>query len=93
MIKLEPLGSRVLVLPISANEKVGGVIIPDTAKKDFRRGKVISVGKGIKDDPMVVKIGDNLLYKKDAGTEITINKVNILLLRQSDCLIILDSES
>lgn len=76
-MKIKPLADRVLVLPAPAEEKVGGIIIPDTAKEKPQRGKVIAVGNGTKDDPMTLKEGDEVLYGKYAGTEIENEGENI----------------
>ena len=60
-MKIKPLADRVLVLPAQAEEKVGGIIIPDTAKEKPQRGTVVAVGGGPKDAPMVLKEGDTVL--------------------------------
>ena len=62
----------------------GGIIIPDTAKEKPMKGKVIAVGNGKKDEPMTVKAGDTVLYGKYAGTEITIEGDEYLIMRESD---------
>lgn len=69
-MKIKPLADRVLVLPIEAEQKVGGIIIPDTAKEKPQRGKVVAVGNGTKDEDMILKVGDEVFYGKYAGTEI-----------------------
>ena len=63
---IKPLADRVLVLPAQAEEKVGGIIIPDTAKEKPQRGKVVAVGNGTKDEEMILKVGDEVLYGKYA---------------------------
>lgn len=84
-IKLQPLADRVLVAPAAAEEKTAsGIIIPDTAKEKPQRGTVVAVGKGSKDEPMTVKAGDNVLYGKYAGTEITVDGKEYLIMRESD---------
>ncbi|NCA84182.1 MAG: co-chaperone GroES [Clostridia bacterium] len=84
-INIKPLADRVLIEPSSAEEKTaGGLIIPDTAKEKPQRGTVVAVGPGKKDEPMTVKEGDVVLYGKYAGTEITINNTNYLIMRESD---------
>lgn len=89
-MNIKPLADRVLVKPAAAEEKtVSGIIIPDTAKEKPLRGEVIAVGKCTKDEEMVVKEGDNVLYGKYAGTEIEIEGVKHLIMRQSDILAIL----
>ena len=88
-MKIQPLADRVLVLPAPAEEKVGGIIIPDTVKEKPQRGKVIGVGEGTKDDKMVLKEGDEVLYGKYAGTELVNEGEKYLIMRQSDVLAIL----
>ena len=84
-IKLQPLADRVLVAPAAAEEKTAsGIIIPDTAKEKPQRGTVIATGKGSKDKPMTVKTGDNVLYGKYAGTEVTVDGKEYLIMRESD---------
>lgn len=84
-IKLQPLADRVLVAPAAAEEKTAsGIIIPDTAKEKPQRGTVLAVGKGSKDEPMTVKAGDNVLYGKYAGTEVTVDGKEYLIMRESD---------
>lgn len=68
-MNIKPLADRVLVQPAPGEEKVGGIIIPDTAKEKPQRGTVVAVGDGTKDDPMVLKDGDTVLYGKYSGTE------------------------
>ena len=84
-VKVKPLADRILVEPAAAEERtIGGIIIPDTAKEKPLRGRVIAVGSGKKDEPMTLKKGDNILYGKYAGTEITIDGVEYLIMRESD---------
>ena len=84
-VNLKPLADRVLVEPAPAEEKtVGGIIIPDTAKEKPQRGKVVAAGTGKKDEPMTVKAGDTVLYGKYAGTEITVDGKEYLIMRESD---------
>jgi chaperonin GroES len=86
-MNIKPLADRVLVKPAAAEEKtVSGIIIPDTAKEKPLKGEVIAAGKGTKDEEMVVKQGDKVLYGKYAGTEIEIDGVQYLIMRQSDIL-------
>lgn len=66
-----------------------GIYIPDTAKEKPQRGKVIAVGNGKKDEPMEIKVGDEVLYGKYSGTEITLEGKDYLIMRQSDVLAIL----
>ena len=86
---IKPLADRVLVLPAPAEEKVGGIIIPDTAKEKPQRGEVVAVGQGTKDETMVLKKGDKVLYGKYAGTELENEGEKYLIMRQSDVLAIL----
>lgn len=84
-INVKPLADRVLVEPAAAETKTaGGIIIPDTAKEKPMKGKVIAVGTGKKDEPITVKVGDNVLYGKYAGTEITVEGKELLIMRESD---------
>ena len=84
-VALKPLADRVLVEAAAAEEKTaGGIIIPETAKEKPQRGKVIAVGTGKKDEPLTVKVGDSVLYGKYAGTEITIEGREYLIMRESD---------
>ena len=70
-MNIKPLADRVLILPAPAEEKtIGGIIIPDTAKEKPLKGEVIAAGNGTKDEEMVLKAGDHVLYGKYAGTEI-----------------------
>ena len=89
-MSIKPLADRVLVKPAVAEEKsVGGIIIPDTAKEKPLKGEVVAVGGGTKDEEMVVKKGDQVLYGKYAGTEIEFDGENYLIMRQSDILAII----
>ncbi|MBA2422737.1 MAG: co-chaperone GroES [Chitinophagales bacterium] len=89
-VSLKPLADRVLVRPADAEEKSkGGIIIPDTAKEKPMKGQVIAVGIGKKDEPMTVKAGDTVLYGKYAGTEITIENEEYLIMRESDIFAII----
>jgi chaperonin GroES len=86
-MNIKPLADRVLVKPAAAEEKtIGGIIIPDSAKEKPLKGEVVAVGNGTKDEEMVVKVGDNVLYGKYAGTEIEFDGVKYLIMRQSDIL-------
>ena len=87
---IKPLADRVLILPAPAEEKtIGGIIIPDTAKEKPLQGKVVATGNGTKDEEMVVKEGDTVLYGKYAGTELEYDGKKYLVMRQSDILAIL----
>lgn len=89
-MKIKPLADRVLVLPAPEEEKtIGGIIIPDSAKEKPLKGKVIAIGNGTKDEEMVVKPDDTVLYGKYAGTEIELDGEKYLIMKQSDILAIL----
>jgi chaperonin GroES len=89
-LKITPLADRVLVEPAEAETKTAsGIIIPDNAKEKPQRGVVVAVGKGKKDEPMTVKEGDTVLYGKYAGTEITVDGKEYLIMRESDIFAIL----
>ena len=83
-MNIKPLADRVLILPAPAEEKVGGIIIPDTAKEKPLRGKVVAAGNGTKDEEMILKEGDTVLYGKYAGTELEYEGTKYLVMRQSD---------
>ena len=86
-MNIKPLADRVLVLPAPVEEKtIGGIIIPDTAKEKPLKGEVVAVGNGTKDEEMVLKLGDQVLYGKYAGTELEIEGEKYLIMRQSDVL-------
>ena len=78
-----------LVMPAPAEEKIGGIIIPDTAKEKPLRGKIVAVGNGTKDEEMILKAGDEVLYGKYAGTELEFDGEKYLMMRQSDVLAII----
>ena len=89
-MNIKPLADRVLIEPAPAEEKtIGGIIIPDTAKEKPLQGKVLAVGNGTKDEEMVVKEGDTVLYGKYAGTELEFEGKKYLVMRQNDILAIL----
>ena len=89
-MKIQPLADRVLIEPAPAETKtVGGIIIPDTAKEKPLQGTVVAVGKGTKDEEMVLKAGDQVLYGKYAGTELEHEGQKYLIMRQSDVIAIL----
>ncbi len=82
---IKPLADRVLVEAAAAEEKTaGGIIIPDTAKEKPQKGKVVAIGTGKKDEPITVKVGDNILYGKYSGTEINLEGKEYLIMRESD---------
>ena len=88
-VKVKPLADRVLILPMAAEEKTSsGIYIPDTAKEKPQRGTIMAAGPGTKDVTMEVKVGDVVLYGKYAGTEITVEGKDYLIMKQSDVLAI-----
>jgi len=94
-MKLTPLHDRIIVKPAPAEETTkSGIIIPDTAKEKPLQGEIIAVGPGRTDDngkliPMQLKKGDNVLYGKYAGTEITVDGEELLMMRESDIFAII----
>ncbi|MFH1779153.1 MAG: co-chaperone GroES [Candidatus Omnitrophota bacterium] len=95
---IQPLGNRILVKALKAEEKTkGGIVLPDTAKEKPQAGKVIAVGKGrlLEDGtvkPLEVKAGDTVLYGKYSGTEINHNGEDFLILKEDDILAIVRGE-
>ena len=89
-MNVKPLADRVLVKPAEAEEKTAsGIIIPDSPKEKPLKGEIIAAGKGTKDEEMVLKPGDHVLYGKYAGTEIELEGTKYLIMRQSDVLAII----
>ena len=89
-MNIKPLADRVPILPAPAEEKtIGGIIIPDTAKEKPLQGKVVAVGHGTKDEEMVLKVNDEVLYGKYSGTEVEFEGTKYLMMRQSDVLAVL----
>lgn len=89
-MKIKPLADRVLITPNPAEEKTaGGLFIPDTAKEKPLAGKVIAVGPGTKEVTMEVKVGDQVLYGKYAGTEINVEGTDYLMMKQNDILAVI----
>ncbi len=90
-MNIRPLGDRVLIEPTAAEEvTMGGIIIPDSAKEKPLKGTVLAVGNGTKDEEMVLKKGDTVLYGKYAGSEIEFEGVKYIMMRQSDVLAVID---
>ena len=88
-VNIKPLADRVLIEPMAAETKTAsGIIIPDTAKEKPQKGKVVAVGPGTKDEDMTVKVGDSVLYGKYAGTDLKLDGVDYLIMRESDILAI-----
>lgn len=89
-MKLKPLADRVIIQPAAAEEvTVAGIIIPDSAKEKPLKGTVLAVGTGIKDEEMVLKEGDSVLYGKYAGTEIEFDGEKVLIMRQNEVLAVI----
>ncbi len=89
-VSIKPLADRVLVEPAAAEEKTAsGIIIPDSAQEKPQKGIIIAVGIGKPDEPMTVKEGDTVLYGKYAGTEITHEGSDYLIMREADILAII----
>jgi len=87
---IKPLADRVLIEPKEAETKTAsGIYIPDTAKEKPQQGTVLAACPGKKDEPMEVKVGDQVLYGKYAGTEVTVEDKKYLIVKQSDILAIL----
>ncbi len=94
-MNIKPLADRVLIEPVAEKEeKIGSIIIPDTAKEKPQEGKVVAVGTGKQDNgkviPLQVKVGDRVLYGKYAGTEIKKDGKEYLIVRESDILAIIE---
>lgn len=89
-MNVKPLADRVLVKPVKSEEKIGGIIIPDAASKEKpTQGSVVAVGNGTKDEEMILKVGDEVLYGKYSGTEIELDGEKFLIMRQSDVLAVI----
>ena len=89
-VNIKPLADRVLVEPAAAESTTAsGIIIPDTAKEKPQKGTIVAVGPGKKDEPTTVAVGDTVLYGKYAGTEITVDGGDYLIMRESDIFAIL----
>ena len=84
-LNIKPIADRVVVEAAPAEEKTAsGLYIPDTAKEKPQKGKIVAVGSGKVDEPLTVKVGDEILYGKYAGTEIMIEGKEYLIMRESD---------
>lgn len=87
---IKPLADRVLVIPAEAEEKTAsGIIIPDSAKEKPLQGVVEATGEGTKDEQMLLKKGDRVLYGKYAGTELELEGTKYIMMRQSDVLAVI----
>ena len=90
-MNIKPLADRVLILPQAAEEKtVSGIIIPDTAKEKPLMGKVVAVGPGTAEIKMEVKVGDMVIYGKYAGTELSHEGEDYLVMKQSDLIAVVE---
>jgi len=88
-VNIKPLADRVLIEPLQAETKTAsGIIIPDNAKEKPQKGNVVAVGPGTKDEKVTVKVGDTVLYGKYAGTELKLDGMDYLMMRESDILAI-----
>lgn len=92
-MKLQPLADRVVVKPSESEEVTkSGIVLPDTAKEKPQEGEVIAVGPGKYEEgkriPLEVKVGDKVIYSKYGGTEVKVEEVEHLILRESDILAI-----
>ncbi|MBY4607804.1 co-chaperone GroES [Rhizobium sp. 9T] len=98
-MSFRPLHDRILVRRVDSEEKTkGGIIIPDTAKEKPQEGEVIAVGPGARDDagqiqPLDVKVGDRILFGKWSGTEIKINGEDLLIMKESDVMGIIEARA
>lgn len=89
-LSIKPIGDRVVIEPAPAEEKTAsGIYIPDTAKEKPQSGKVVAAGTGKPDEPMTVKVGDQVLYGKYSGTEFTYEGKEYLIMRESDIYAVL----
>ena len=98
-MKIQPLGDRVVIQPLEAEEKSkGGIVLPDTAKEKPQEGKIVAVGKGKvlengSVQPLEIKVGDRVLYAKYSGTEInTKDGEELLIMREEDILAIVSNK-
>jgi chaperonin GroES len=95
-MNFRPLHDRVLVRRVEAEEKTaGGIIIPDTAKEKPQEGEIVAVGSGARNEqgeitPLEVKAGDRILFGKWSGTEVRVNGEDLLIMKESDILGIMD---
>jgi chaperonin GroES len=96
VMKVKPMGDRVLISPSEEKEKTkGGIVIPDTAKEKPQEGKVVAIGEGKRTDegkiiPLSIKVGDKVLYGKYSGTEITVDGEEYLIVREEDILAVIE---
>ena len=89
-LNIKPLADRVIVAPSAAETTTAsGIIIPDTAPEKPQKGNIVALGNGKKDEPMTVKVGDEVLYGKYSGTEFSYEGEDYLIMKESDILAIL----
>jgi chaperonin GroES len=89
-LNIKPLADRVIVAPSAAETTTAsGIIIPDTAQEKPQKGNIVALGNGKKDEPMTVKVGDEVLYGKYSGTEFSYEGDDYLIMKESDILAIL----
>ena len=89
-LSIKPLSDRVIIEALEAETKTAsGLYIPDSAKEKPQQGTIVAVGKGTKDEPITVKVGDTVLYGKYAGTELKLDGNDYLIMRESDIFAIL----
>lgn len=94
-LNLKPLGDRLVIKPASREEMTAsGIVLPDTAKEKPHRGTVVAAGEGRRDDdgdriPMDVKVGDEVLFAKYAGTEFKLDNQDLLILAEKDILAVI----
>ena len=89
-INIQPLADRVIIQQAEAETKTAsGIIIPDTAQEKPQKGNIVAVGKGTKENPITVKVGDLVLYGKYAGTEFKFEGEDFLIMKESDILAII----
>jgi len=90
-MKVKPLLDRVIVkLEKNEAKTAGGIIIPDTAQEKTQQGKVVAIGTGTEKDPIIVKVGDKVMYDKYAGTQVKIDGEDHLILRMADIIAIVE---
>jgi chaperonin GroES len=98
-MKLRPLHDRVVVRRLEGEEKSkGGIVIPDIAREKPREGEIVAVGPGVRDNagtlmPLDVKVGDRIIFEKWSGSEVTIADENLLVMKESDVIGIVDVEA
>ena len=98
-MKFRPLHDRVVVKRLEQDDKTtGGIIIPDTAKEKPMQGEVLAVGPGAKDDhgtvqPLDVQVGDTVLFGKWSGTEVTVDGQDVLIMKESDIMGVLEGQA